>query len=218
MTHSRDTSLNERPSGGAARFAANSASGLFHPEAEPPGAAPAHRRAVGAGPDMRFTLARCSLGPLLVAASRKGVCAIMFGEESDELARELLRRFSQAEFTRDNAELQGTVAGVIGCIEEPSADFALPLDIRGTAFQQLVWAALRDIPPGTTASYAEIATRIGNAKAARAVAGACAANHIAVAIPCHRVVRTGGALSGYRWGVERKRALLDREARARPGV
>jgi AraC family transcriptional regulator of adaptative response/methylated-DNA-[protein]-cysteine methyltransferase len=170
----------------------------------------------GAGPEIRFAIGSCSLGGILIAASRKGVCAILFGDDPDALARELQRRFPGAESIGADPEFERLAARAIGCVESPSDDISLPLDIRGTAFQRRVWAALRGIAPGTTATYAEIAIRVGNPRAARAVAGACAANHIAVAIPCHRVVRTGGALSGYRWGVDRKRALLDKEAEALP--
>jgi len=173
-------------------------------------------QAGAADPQIRFAIRSCSLGGILVAASRKGVCAILFGDDPDALARELQRRFPGAELIGADPEFERLAARAIGCVESPSDDLCLPLDIRGTAFQRQVWTALRGIAPGTTATYAEIARRAGFPGAARAVAGACAANHIAVAIPCHRVVRTGGALSGYRWGVERKQALLDKEARTRP--
>jgi AraC family transcriptional regulator of adaptative response/methylated-DNA-[protein]-cysteine methyltransferase len=142
------------------------------------------------------------------------VCAILLGDDPDALARDLQDRFGQAILVGADPAFEALVAKVIGLVEQPGLGLDLPLDVRGTAFQQRVWQALRAVPPGRTASYAEIAKAIGAPKAVRAVAGACAANPLAVAIPCHRVVRTDGALSGYRWGVERKRALLQREAAA----
>jgi AraC family transcriptional regulator, regulatory protein of adaptative response / methylated-DNA-[protein]-cysteine methyltransferase len=169
-------------------------------------------RARGAGKAIRFAIGQCSLGAILVAISERGVCAIMLGDDSDALVDELARRFGRAELIGGDAELERVVAQVVGLVEAPRVGFDLPLDIRGTAFQQRVWQALREIPAGETASYADVARRIGAPRAVRAVAGACAANALAVVIPCHRVVRTDGALSGYRWGVERKRALLDRES------
>ena len=147
----------------------------------------------------------------LVAASDKGVCAILLGDDPDVLARDLQDRFPKAALVGGDATFEQWVAKIVGFVEAPRLGLDLPLDVRGTAFQQRVWQALRDIPVGSTASYAEIAARIGSPKAVRAVAQACAANALAVAIPCHRVVRNDRSLSGYRWGVERKRALLDRE-------
>lgn len=162
--------------------------------------------------DITFAIAQCTLGALLVACSAKGVCAISLGEDPDALAQALQDRFPKARLVGDDPDFDRLVAQVVGMVEAPGLGCDLPLDIRGTAFQQRVWQALRDIPPGQTASYADIARRIGAPTAVRAVAQACAANTLAVAIPCHRVVRTDGSLSGYRWGVERKRALLDKEA------
>jgi AraC family transcriptional regulator of adaptative response/methylated-DNA-[protein]-cysteine methyltransferase len=176
------------------------------------GMTPSAYRAGGARARIRFAVGQCSLGALLVARSEKGVCAIMLGEEPDALVRDLQDRFPRADLVGGDAEFEATVAAVVGLVEAPTLGLDLPLDIRGTAFQQRVWQALREIPAGQTATYAEIARRIGEPKAIRAVAGACASNAIAVAIPCHRVVRTDGSLSGYRWGVERKRDLLAREA------
>ena len=147
-----------------------------------------------------------------MAASARGLCAILIGDDPDALARDLQDRFPKAEFIGGDAEFEQWMAQVVGFVEMPKLGLDLPLDVRGTAFQQRVWQALRDIPVGQTASYTDIAQRIGAPQAVRAVAGACAANALAVAIPCHRVVRTDGSLSGYRWGVERKRALLAREA------
>ncbi|RYD17325.1 MAG: methylated-DNA--[protein]-cysteine S-methyltransferase, partial [Verrucomicrobiaceae bacterium] len=157
-------------------------------------------------------VAECLLGSILVASSEKGVCSILLGNDPHLLAIDLQDRFPRAKLTGADSSYEKLVAKVIGFIEAPRLGLDLPLDIRGTAFQQRVWQALRDIPAGATRSYAEIANTIGSPKSVRAVAGACAANAIAVAIPCHRVVRTDGNLSGYRWGVERKRLLLHREA------
>ena len=168
----------------------------------------------GRDADIRFAVGRCSLGDILVARSEKGICAITLGDDADELVRDLQDRFPNANLIGGDAAFERLVAQVVGFVEAPRIGFDLPLDVRGTAFQQRVWQALRDIPVGGTVSYAEIACRIGEPKSVRAVAQACGANKIAVAIPCHRVVRNDGALSGYRWGVERKRALLEREAQA----
>lgn len=165
----------------------------------------------GADIQIRFAIGQCSLGAILVAATDKGVCAILFGEDPDRLLRDLQDRFDRAQLIGGDAEFEQLVAKVVGFVEQPSLGLDLPLDVRGTAFQQRVWQALRAIPAGATMSYMEIAERIGAPKAVRAVAQACAANAIAVAIPCHRVVRNDGNLSGYRWGVERKRQLLERE-------
>ena len=153
----------------------------------------------------------CSLGSVLVAASEKGVAAIFLGDDPDVLITDLQRRFPRATLVGGDKSFEDIMGKVVGLIEAPKRDVELPLDVRGTAFQHQVWQALRDIPPGTTATYSEIAERIGMPKAVRAVAAACAANKIAVAIPCHRVVRSDGALSGYRWGVDRKRRLIARE-------
>jgi AraC family transcriptional regulator of adaptative response/methylated-DNA-[protein]-cysteine methyltransferase len=176
------------------------------------GMTPTDYRAGGARAKIRFAVGECSLGSILVAKSQKGVCAILLGDDPDELARDLQDRFARANLIGGDQEFERLVAKIVGFVETPALGLDLPLDVRGTAFQQRVWQALRKIPAGSTASYGEIAQRIGAPKSVRAVAQACAANAIAVAIPCHRVVRTDGALSGYRWGVERKRALLEREA------
>jgi AraC family transcriptional regulator of adaptative response/methylated-DNA-[protein]-cysteine methyltransferase len=168
----------------------------------------------GTDAQIRFAIGQCSLGDILIARSDKGICAIEFGNDPDALARALQDRFPNAQLIGGDTEFEQLVAKVVGYVEAPQVGLDLPLDVRGTAFQQRVWEALRKIPAGTTASYSEIAARIGAPKSTRAVAQACAANQLAVAIPCHRVVRNDGALSGYRWGVERKRALLEREARA----
>lgn len=177
------------------------------------GMTPSDFRAGGANAEMRFAVGECSLGSILVAASAKGVTAVLLGDDPEALIRELEERFPHATLIGGDHGFEDIIARAVGLVEAPELGLDLPLDIRGTAFQHRVWQALREIPAGTTASYAEIAERIGMPKAVRAVAAACAANKIAVAIPCHRVVRKGGALAGYRWGVERKRALLAREAK-----
>ncbi len=177
------------------------------------GMTPTAYRAGGANTDIRFAVGECSLGSILVATSDRGVCAILLGDDPDVLVRDLQDRFPKARLLGADKEFEQLVATVVGFVEAPERRLDLPLDLRGTAFQQRVWQALREIPCGSTASYAEIAARIGRPKAVRAVAQACASNRIAVAVPCHRVVRTDGALSGYRWGVERKRELLGREKR-----
>jgi AraC family transcriptional regulator of adaptative response/methylated-DNA-[protein]-cysteine methyltransferase len=176
------------------------------------GMTPTRFRAGGAGESIHFAVGECSLGSVLVAATDKGVCAIMLGDDPESLVRNLQDRFARARLVGGDAGFERLVAKVVGLVEAPAAAIDLPLDVRGTAFQQRVWQALRTIPAGSTASYADIARRLGTPKAVRAVAQACGANPVAIAIPCHRVVRRDGELSGYRWGVERKRALLDREA------
>jgi AraC family transcriptional regulator of adaptative response/methylated-DNA-[protein]-cysteine methyltransferase len=179
------------------------------------GMTPTQYRSGGANEDIRFAVGQCSLGAILVASSKKGVVSILIGSDPAELVRNLQDRFPKANLIGADSNYEALVARVVGFIEAPSLGLDLPLDIRGTAFQHRVWQALREIPVGQTVSYAEIACRIGAPKAVRAVAGACAANNLAVAIPCHRVVKNDGSLSGYAWGVERKRALLDREATLR---
>lgn len=176
------------------------------------GMTPSNYRAGGKGATIHFAVGECSLGSILVAATDKGICAIEFGDDPDALVRGFQDRFSRACLIGADTAFERLVARVVGLVEYPNRDADLPLDVRGTAFQQRVWQVLRGIPAGTTASYAEIAERINQPKSARAVAGACAANPLAIVIPCHRVVRSDGALSGYRWGVERKQSLLEREA------
>lgn len=171
-------------------------------------------RAGGVGAVIRFAVGESSLGAILVAQSQRGICTILLGEDPDQLVRDLQDQFPKAELIGGDGDFEQLVAQVVGFVEAPGIGLNLPLDVRGTAFQQRVWQALREIPPGQTVSYAEIAERIGSPKAVRAVAQACAANHIAVAIPCHRVVRRDGNISGYRWGIDRKRELLRREAMA----
>ncbi|WP_285415717.1 bifunctional DNA-binding transcriptional regulator/O6-methylguanine-DNA methyltransferase Ada [Pseudomonas sp. efr-133-TYG-5] len=177
------------------------------------GMKPADFRAAGQNNDIRFAVGQCALGAILVAQSARGICAILLGDDPHQLVCDLQDQFRRANLIGADAEFEQLIARVVGFIEAPAIGLDLPLDVRGTAFQERVWQALREIPPGSTASYADIALRIGSPKAVRAVAQACGANSLAVAIPCHRVVRSDGNLSGYRWGVERKRELLAREAR-----
>ena len=160
---------------------------------------------------LHFALGDSSLGSVLVAHSELGVCAILLGDDPKELLRDLKRRFPRVSLVAGIAESEQLVAQAVKLVETPGLRFDLPLDIRGTEFQQRVWQALRDIPAGQTASYSDIAHRIGSPHSVRAVAQACGANNLAVAIPCHRVIRNDGDLSGYRWGIDRKRALLERE-------
>ena len=172
----------------------------------------------GTNTGISFAVGECSLGAILVARSQRGVCAIWLGDDPDQLVRDLQDRFPLAQLSGDDPIFEQWVAQVVGCVEDPTLGLNLPLDVRGTAFQQRVWRALRELDPGTTASYAEIAERIGAPKAVRAVAQACGANQLAIAIPCHRVIRRDGDISGYRWGVERKRELLQRESASEPVV
>ena len=176
------------------------------------GMTPRAYRNGGASIAITFAVGQCSLGSILVARSEAGICAILIGDDPDALARDLQDRFPRARLTGGDAAFEQVVATVVGFVEAPAIGLDLPLDIRGTAFQLRVWEALRAVPAGRTVSYTDLAGILGEPRAVRAVAGACAANALAVAIPCHRVVKRDGSLSGYRWGVERKRALLDREA------
>ncbi len=192
----------------------NSSGRFYAKSAEVLGMAPANFRAGGTGESIRFAVGECSLGSILVAATAKGICGIALGDDPDALLRDLQDRFPKARLVGGDSEFEQRVARVVAFVEAPALGLDLPLDVRGTAFQQRVWQALREIPAGATASYAQVAARIGEPKATRAVARACASNTIAVAIPCHRVIRNDGGLSGYRWGLERKQALLDREARS----
>jgi AraC family transcriptional regulator of adaptative response/methylated-DNA-[protein]-cysteine methyltransferase len=176
------------------------------------GMTPSRYRAGGAGEDMRFAVGQSSLGAILVASSAKGVASILMGEDPESLVRDLQDRFPKARLIGGDGDYEQLVARVVGFVEAPNIGLDLPLDVRGTAFQQRVWRALGEIPPGKTVSYTQIAHAIGAPTAVRAVAGACAANNLAVAIPCHRVVRNDGTLSGYAWGIDRKRALIEREA------
>jgi AraC family transcriptional regulator of adaptative response/methylated-DNA-[protein]-cysteine methyltransferase len=192
----------------------NSSGRFYAASADMLGMRPRDFRAGGSGADIRFALGQCSLGAILVAATQKGICAIAFGDDPDALLHDLQDRFPKARLIGGDAAFEKLVAKVVGLVEDPSERFNLPLDVRGTAFQQRVWQALRKIPAGATATYTDIAKRIGAPKAVRAVAAACAGNPVAVAIPCHRVVRLDGDVAGYRWGVARKRALLAKEQAA----
>ena len=176
------------------------------------GMTPRRFKAGGANARVRFAIGQSSLGAILVAQSERGICAILLGDDPDALARNLQDRFPNADLAPGDADFEHLVARVVGMVEAPKLGLDLPLDLQGTAFQQRVWRALQAVPAGQTATYTEIAERIGAPQSVRAVASACSANPIAVAVPCHRVVRKGGGLSGYRWGVERKRALLDMES------
>jgi AraC family transcriptional regulator, regulatory protein of adaptative response / methylated-DNA-[protein]-cysteine methyltransferase len=176
---------------------------------------PSNYRAGGTDTEIRFAVGECSLGSILVAQSSRGICAILLGDDPDKLVHDLQDGFPHANLIGCDADFEELVAKVVGFIEAPGIGLTLPLDVRGTVFQQRVWQALREIPVGQTASYTDIARRIGAPKSVRAVAQACATNKLAVAIPCHRVVRNDGALAGYRWGVERKRSLLESEAGAK---
>jgi len=192
----------------------NSNSRFYERSNEVLGMTPTNFRAGGAHTDIHFAIGECSLGSILVATSGRGVCSILIGEDPVSLIQNLQDQFPKANLIGDESGYEDMIAKVVGLIEKPGAGLNLPLDIEGTAFQQRVWKALQQIPVGSTASYTDIAKQIGMPKAVRAVAQACGANALAVAIPCHRVIRNDGALSGYRWGVERKRALLEREAHA----
>jgi len=189
-------------------------SGRFYADAtDALGMKPSEFRNGGANAEMRFAVGKCSLGAILVAASEKGIAAILLGDDAETLVHNLEDRFPQAKLIGGDRDFEDTMAKVVGLVEAPETGIDLPLDVRGTAFQHRVWEALRQIPAGTTATYTEIAQRIGMPRAVRAVAAACAANKIAIAIPCHRVVRNDGSLSGYRWGIDRKRTLIAREAK-----
>lgn len=204
-TRSVTEAIHESGFNSSGRFYANSAGVL--------GMTPTDFRSGGKNSAMRFAVGECSLGSILVAASDKGIAAILFGDDPELLVHELEDRFPKANLVGGDRAFEDVMAKVVGLVEAPETGLDLPLDMRGTAFQHRVWEALREIPVGSTATYAEIAAKIGMPKAVRAVAAACAANKIAVAIPCHRVIRNDGSLSGYRWGVERKRKLIAREAK-----
>jgi len=192
-------------------------SGRFYEHADAMlGMTPTAYRAGGADTTIRFAVGQCSLGAILVAATARGVCAILLGDDPDELLRDFQKRFPRANLIGADARFEKLVARVVGFVEAPAVGLDLPLDVRGTAFQQRVWQALRAIPTGATTSYGAVARKIGAPRSVRAVARAIASNPIAVAIPCHRVIASDGALTGYRWGIARKRALLDREARPNP--
>ena len=161
---------------------------------------------------IQFAVSQCSLGNVLVAQSQRGICAIFLGEDPDALKQDLQNQFPKNSLQKGDHSFEKVVAQVVDFIEQPKQSLELPLDLHGTVFQQRVWQALRQIPPGSTVSYSDLAERIGQPKAVRAVGSACGANSLAVVIPCHRVLRRNGDVSGYRWGVARKHALLKREA------
>jgi AraC family transcriptional regulator of adaptative response/methylated-DNA-[protein]-cysteine methyltransferase len=190
----------------------NSSGRFYEKSTDMLGMTPSRYRAGGANEEIRFAVGQTSLGAILVASSKNGVAAILLGDDPDELVCNLQNRFPKAHLIGADSDYETLVARVVGVVEKPGVGLHLPLDVRGTAFQRRVWHVLQEIPVGEKVSYAEVARRIGSPKAARAVADACAANNLAIAIPCHRVVRKDGSLSGYAWGVERKRVLLDREA------
>jgi AraC family transcriptional regulator of adaptative response/methylated-DNA-[protein]-cysteine methyltransferase len=192
----------------------NSSSRFYAVSADVLGMTPRNFRAGGATECMRYAFGQASLGTILVAITDKGISAILIGDSTESLVKQLQDSFPRAQLVEGDQAFEDLVSQVVGLVEAPRNGFDLPLDVRGTAFQQRVWQALRDIPAGETRSYAEIADHIGAPKATRAVAGACASNVLAVAVPCHRVIRHDGSLSGYRWGVERKRELLQREAKS----
>src|SRR4051794_6713296 len=189
----------------------NSSGRFYEKSTDMLGMTPTQFKTGGAHEEIRFALGQTSLGTILVASSKKGVASILLGNDPDALLRQLQDRFPKAKLIGADKDYEALVARVVGFIEAPQIGLDLPLDVRGTAFQRRVWQALQEVPVGHTVSYTEIAQRIGSPKAVRAVAGACAANNLAVAIPCHRVVRNDGALSGYAWGIERKKILLYRE-------
>ena len=219
----RQRRLQDGLAGGASVTAAlydagfHSSSPMYAGAAAALGMAPAAYRTGGSGATICFALARCTLGSLLVASTERGLCAVLLGDDPERLLRDLQDRFPRAELVGAEPVYEQTVAQVIGLVEAPQLGPDLPLDVRGTAFQQRVWQALRTIPRGQTISYTALAQLVGVPNGARAVAGACAANPLAVLIPCHRVVRNDGALSGYRWGIERKAELLARERDAGAG-
>ncbi|MCD0501548.1 bifunctional DNA-binding transcriptional regulator/O6-methylguanine-DNA methyltransferase Ada [Bordetella petrii] len=195
----------------------NSNSRFYEASAGLLGMQPRDYRAGGRNVDIQFAVAQCALGAILVARSETGICAISLGDDPDQLVQALQDRFPKARLRAADSGFEQQVAQVVGFVEAPALGLNLPLDVRGTAFQQRVWQALREVPAGATVSYADIANRIGAPRAVRAVAQACGANPLAVAIPCHRIVRRDGDISGYRWGVERKLELLRREAATEPG-
>jgi len=187
-----------------------SSRGVYEGAAREIGMSPAQYRRGGAGLEIRYTIVPSALGGVLVGRTEKGVCAVLLGDE-DALVADLMLEFPGATLVRDDGELSGWAAVIVDAIAGHEPSSAVPLDLRGTDFQRRVWAELQRGPVGETASYAQIAARIGRPTAMRAVASACAGNHVAVVVPCHRIVRTDGGMGGYKWGVERKKALLESE-------
>jgi AraC family transcriptional regulator of adaptative response/methylated-DNA-[protein]-cysteine methyltransferase len=196
----------------------NSSGRFYEKSKDMLGMTPTSYREGGANEEIRFAIGQSSLGAILVASSATGVVSILIGDDPQKLVQDLQDRFPKALLVGADRNYESLVAHVVGMVEAPGLGLNLPLDVRGTAFQQRVWQALQKIPVGTTVSYADLAAQIGAPKAVRAVAGACAANKLAVAIPCHRVVRSDGSLSGYAWGVERKQQLLAAEGASLPGA
>ena len=191
----------------------NSSGRFYEKSTDMLGMTPSQYRTGGANEEIKFAVGQTSsLGAILVASTKKGVAAILLGDDPEDLVRNLQDRFPNARLIGADRDYEALVAQVVGFVEAPRLGLNLPLDVRGTAFQERVWKVLQEVPVGATVSYAEVARRIGTPKSVRAVAAACAANKLAVAIPCHRVIRNDGSLSGYAWGVDRKRILLDREA------
>jgi len=207
-------SLKDAPSVTEAMYDAGfNSSGRFYEQASATlGMLPSHYQKGGAGERIRHAIEPCSLGLVLVAATPRGVCAIEFADRGEDLMDRLRARFPQAHFEPGDALFKTWIGQVLAYLDQPGNALDLPLDVQGTVFQRRVWQALQGIPKGQTVSYTELAQRLGQPGAVRAVASACASNHIAVAIPCHRVVRASGDLAGYRWGVERKAELLRRES------
>jgi AraC family transcriptional regulator of adaptative response/methylated-DNA-[protein]-cysteine methyltransferase len=191
----------------------SSSSGVYNKNQDQLSMKPKEFRAGGAGVVMHYGVAECILGWVIVAATERGICAIEFGDDPKMLLRQLQSRFPRANVTRAGSAFTSLIEEVVDFIKEPQGKFNLPLDIQGTAFQQQVWSILRQIEPGQTMTYSEVAEKIGNPKAVRAVATACASNKLAVVIPCHRVISKDGKLSGYRWGVDRKKMLLEHETK-----
>src|ERR1700731_305926 len=192
----------------------NSNSRFYETSNQVLGMTPSSYRAGGSQTEIRFAVGECSLGSILVAQSDRGICAILLGDDPDSLVRDMQDQFPKANLIGGDACFERLVAKVVGFVEAPALGLDLPLAVRGTAFPQGVWQSLRKIPAGSTASYTDVAKLIGSPNSVRAVPQACGANALAVAIRCHRVVRSDGTLSGYRWGVERKRVLLEKEANA----
>ncbi|HEY4901682.1 MAG TPA: methylated-DNA--[protein]-cysteine S-methyltransferase, partial [Terriglobales bacterium] len=190
-----------------------SPSRLYEKASQQLGMTPGTYRRGGAGMTIQYAIVPSPLGRLLVAATARGLCAVRFGESASELERELREEFSAAEIQRDDAALQPYLQPLLASLRGENATIDLPLDVLATVFQKKVWDALREIPAGETRSYTEVARAIGDPKAVRAVATACASNPVALAVPCHRVVRSDGELAGYRWGIERKKKLLEQERR-----
>lgn len=190
----------------------NSSSRFYEKSKDMLGMTPVQFRGGGTGVAIRFTVARSSLGLVLIAATLRGICSVRFGESEAALAEELCTSFPNARIEPADDDFAADVRAVISAIDHPGAAPDLPLDIRGTAFQQRVWQALREVPAGHTVSYARLAARAGNPNAVRAAGSACGANPVAVLVPCHRALRSDGSLGGYRWGLDRKRALLAKEA------